>query len=911
MLPGTDTSLGAFGLLGIPVGEPDDAEVRTALGRQLGRLASHPQGSTAQADEVRLALHVAAAQLRDLRVRREIVAQLAKGAAGEVGGDAVLDELVLGLIALCGGWNSRSKRLVASVLHSYGKGHDELSRIVRSAGKREHARWHGVPRPAGETHPEVGAPTASLSPRGRVVLGVLSAALIMATAGLLAAVVSIQRERMQSSVVISDTDVQNDFEDHPVGIVPRFDAPDVSHDEDSADGGNRLVAHLKEIGRSIQSDPRRAVGLFRVAVGELSTHWTVYEREHVVAANQAVVVFIRDCVGPGVAGDAIDAVLAQGAGLFDPSRGTISADAIHPGVWSAAMAHRLEREPSIPRSSMQRIDWLLTYAIPVRAQDVGRGFWGGANASLSTLSGMMVPGRAGAARVDRYEPAWKAWLECVQASNEHQPSDGEQLALDSILFLLEEGAEPSLDDRAHAVLWVLLAALEWDASPTARESVVAWFDDAHVSVGDLSEVTAWIAGYAEVGGVEVDMALSATADIGSRQSLRDRYAGAWGLRTRRESSVLERRWAEDAQRALQDARAEESGVRALEAGVRLALLSQAAAQRWGGEDAAGETTLRDSPGRIQEALSSRGGEGNVRVDIKALTSDARGRDGEWAARFQEARRQSTDAIRSLGELLSRREPLGPADADMLAEAAFFATPEDVRGLAQRLVRERAGNVAVIYGLLEAGDQMPRTPGIKQMLEEVCGRALPGAQDPAFRAAARRAIVSRVLEMLAEQNHGVIDRLAAVLGEAYGARAGALGGGSGGASINTGIPSLASAREWEAWRSTARGFEGIGDVRKKIGDIDRRRTGRHALTRGSMQGFVAEQASIVEMMAVVVGQENASESERIGALLERFAGQRRVAQDIFQQILAGERAIVELWLIRFGDIRQEDQSGGKQ
>ncbi len=911
LLPGTDTSLGAFGLLGIAVGDPSEAEVHAALSRQLARLVQHPQGSTAQADEVRLALHVAAAQLRDPRVRKEIVALLQPGGDGAGDSDAALDEMILGLIAHCGGWNDRAKRLVASVLHSYGMGMDELSRIIRRAGRRERAKWDGEARALGEAHPEIGAPAAAVSGRGRIVLGALSAALILATVVLLVKVVTIQRERTAQAGTEIEQVEPDGLGAAMGGIVPRLDSSDSESAEDSVShGGEQLIARLDVVLRLIQSEPTRAIGEFQRVIDELARTWVDIEREHLVAANERVIRFVRDCSGRGMAGEAVGIVLGAGQNLYAVHLDTIRADDIRAGVWSVGMAYRLERERTIPRSSARLIDSMLSRAVQSRKGEPGRSYWAGASGSLETLAGWMLPGRdGGARRVDRYEEAWEAWIESVRAVNEHQPTEGERVVLHTAGLLLLEGAEPSQDDRAHSVLWLLLDGVTWEEDRPAREAVVAWFDDPGISVGDLAEVTTWIAGRGDGSGVGVDMVLSATAGAGSRQSLRDRYADAWGLRTRRETSVLENRWAEDARRVLDNARGRLDGERALEYAARLSLIAQAAVERWGGAVALGETTLRDGPARVQEALSVHRTQGIIAVDIKGLTMPARGIDGEWGARFQEARRNSADALRSLGELLGRREPLGSGDADVLAEAALFATPADVRQLAQRLVRERAGNPAVVYGLLEACDQMPRSPEIRQMIEEVCGRPLPGSQDPGFRMGARRALVARVWEMLAAQEHAVIDLLSVLLGKAYGARGEMLGSGVQQPTGAGDDPRWGAAREWDAWRGIAQGFEGIGGVRARIEQIERRRAGRVALARGAIQLFAAEQASVVEIMALVVEQENASDGEQIGAIMDRFAGERRVAADVFEQILAGERAVVELWLIRFGDRGVAEQQGG--
>lgn len=63
---------GPFALLGVEPGIADPAHIIAAVERQLRRVDEHPQASTPAGDEVRLALHAAAAQLMDPGVRRQM-----------------------------------------------------------------------------------------------------------------------------------------------------------------------------------------------------------------------------------------------------------------------------------------------------------------------------------------------------------------------------------------------------------------------------------------------------------------------------------------------------------------------------------------------------------------------------------------------------------------------------------------------------------------------------------------------------------------------------------------------------------------------------------------------------------------------------------------------------------------------
>src|SRR2546423_10516403 len=70
---GVEDPLGLLGLVGTPSGSLNEAGVIAALQRQLTRVGADPDALTPEADEVRLALHAAAARLLDPTTRRRML----------------------------------------------------------------------------------------------------------------------------------------------------------------------------------------------------------------------------------------------------------------------------------------------------------------------------------------------------------------------------------------------------------------------------------------------------------------------------------------------------------------------------------------------------------------------------------------------------------------------------------------------------------------------------------------------------------------------------------------------------------------------------------------------------------------------------------------------------------------------
>ncbi|MBL8746849.1 MAG: hypothetical protein JNK58_10895 [Phycisphaerae bacterium] len=108
-----------FGLLGLDPRNLSDNTINTALNRRLQRLALHPLSATPEAEEVRQALHVAAAQLRDPSVRAELVHDALIPRADPRPENSTdrsrLEQELLAAIAASGGWNARARARIAAI----------------------------------------------------------------------------------------------------------------------------------------------------------------------------------------------------------------------------------------------------------------------------------------------------------------------------------------------------------------------------------------------------------------------------------------------------------------------------------------------------------------------------------------------------------------------------------------------------------------------------------------------------------------------------------------------------------------------------------------------------------------------------------------------------------------------------
>lgn len=156
---------GPFDLLGVEPSLASDETVSNALKQRLDRLAAHPLGAGPEADEVRVALHVAAAQLRDPAVRAALIEERRLATArADVSPPAPIAELAddfraraMAAIASAGGWNRLALERVAAVALEHGLEPRRALGMLRGNPR------HPSPAPAREAS----LPAPAVHPRAR------------------------------------------------------------------------------------------------------------------------------------------------------------------------------------------------------------------------------------------------------------------------------------------------------------------------------------------------------------------------------------------------------------------------------------------------------------------------------------------------------------------------------------------------------------------------------------------------------------------------------------------------------------------------------------------------------------------------------------------------------------------------
>ncbi len=190
-----DPGEGPLGLLALTPETCDTESVRAALARQLQRVARHPEGGGPEADEVRLALHVAAAQLLDPNVREEVVQEWReyRGGVGSFAllpggprastidlsaapsrqsiagpsragpaGKAAFQRAALSALVQSGGWNKEAQGRIATLAAAYDLGAAETREALSGFATGLAARPAGTRARATAPTPE----SAATAPAG-------------------------------------------------------------------------------------------------------------------------------------------------------------------------------------------------------------------------------------------------------------------------------------------------------------------------------------------------------------------------------------------------------------------------------------------------------------------------------------------------------------------------------------------------------------------------------------------------------------------------------------------------------------------------------------------------------------------------------------------------------------------------
>ncbi len=929
-----------FDLLGLKPGEFTDAAVHEALERRLERLTGHTQGSSHDADEVRLALHAAAAQLLDPHVRAHLIQRAAMDKAGmtaqrPAAGHEIeaYRQAAMRVMALSRRLDRRSRRLLIGLAHAYGLTPAKARGVLRSLRSNRTSPLSASEPAAPATRQSTGGIYESIQEgaskemarvRQRARSALMGAiVVIVVMLGAAGVVFELTREttHRDRAGMAEDARSAADLNDTKQSARARDDAARARAFPDStpsvADSSETLPQEpvsaadardkLQRAIDLLSSDPGEAAFRFDRMTVYLAREWaSASEAETHSLVELIVEYFYRAAPGGEGQGRALASITQRAERLAPDARHLESAE-ILPAIWAVGVLNRLARGQDLSAQLHREVDFAIATALP-RGRPAGNAtFSTGVHAALLAALGRMPLEADPGARPGEFPLAWDYWLEASlwpprPAGAAGNPESDGRVASAIELFLVA-GASPALHSESRQVLETLLQSLDWDAPRgEARTRLLTWFDNPQIATADLAFISQSIVNSGQVRGAGADSSLTSAASRQRRRDVRDRLATLWGMRTTPETDSVALAWRRRATDALAMHDDSSSWIAMLWHAAIVARLNEVAAYHWEGKSSAASTALEQAAALSTSPVS------NVSPDRSPPGPAGVNSDGEWALSFLSRPRNDTEGrLELLESLRSRSDEIGPVDADVLAEAAFSHSSAAVRVSATTQLLARSHQKWALNGALEALLKAPATNAVSDSIESMTGQALPHVKDPGWRLNARRALVQALLVALTQDaSSREVDRLAIEIGRAYGGRVAGGDEGDGGG-INNTVAHESATELFRVWLQRAAQFERSERGEESTWAIERRMDGRLQLTGQPIGRFAAHQAGIAELMALVVAAERPGMASVVREVISELGESRRRASSVIMQIRDAELAQLQLWMIRYGHgLSEEDR-----
>lgn len=894
-------SAGPFSLLGISARDATPARIEAALQNRLDQVDQHRHAFTPEADEVRLELHTAAAQLLDPAVRAELL----RKTVGE---------------------QPPEHRPHIEPLSTDERVDFELSTTVQPPVTPASSPGVAAPptpynAPSWRDYPATIDPHEAGKQRTeRTAIFVLAIAGMLLVGVVLA--VAILSSRTPQGTQTTTAPTTNTLPYSPVSDVSIAEPKPSSAQSQSRTasppelqtGASSLartqfrepsvvIRAMRQLADDARRDPRSASTSVAGTLAPFADWWCEYDVGNRIAGIDASVEIFYALASSSDSAESSIAVLHQWS--QPASVAGVAPPASSPHPWRSAFAvgllMRLSNQAELPRPAVARVrDALNTTLGTGRSVEFGT-FDRGATLALRLLA-RRLSDPTSTENVNTSTVAKARVTDLViatRATTGDDPIATERLLVEALEYQLTNAPEPDQSLMVHAVIGELVGTIKWRTDGPARARLLEWFRSSAVSIADLNVATTALVTRSSAQGVEGTMILSIGATRDDRVRVRTLIAQAWGMS---DAELREQASSEfvTIARELIARTSDGTDLGTLASAAEAARLCDGARMIWLGDPAGAMPMLRDTA-QIVEAASRL-----ARTDTDPATRTTNSpTDAQWAMGYLQAERNIPLRIERLAQLANVSRPIGKVDAAVLVEQACYGSPASVRSTAQQWVRKLSQDPAVIEAMLDRLPTLPRTTQLSELIESVALTRLPKASHPRWEFTARRELVSRLLDSLAEQSATTgVDALAGIIAAAYDGQP---------AQGQPTTPTAANAarldaptrvldavrRSWEFWHAEAVPLAGSPAAPARLGEVERRRRSRLAVASSLLQEFAAEQTSLAELMCIVVAGERPQDAAQVREIFDQLTRERQQARHVFEQIKASEHAMLKLWIIRLG------------
>ena len=871
------------------------------------------------------------------------------------------DRLVLSILVAGGGWNARTRVLVAGLADQAGLDSTKLRKIV--VGLAGFMREQGVAGTLDEMSmaEPMPAATASLPAPGRVeaMLGRVSEgvgrefrgdttasrnrlvaifAIVAISIGAILVIAltapSPQVREIEKARMAAEQDRDEALASEPVpdpehvvtpsvrdGVVrpAQWERPPMFRGEESpatlvleADGLPVLEEDLVRLAGNLKFDPGRPAAArlaqWKHAIETMSTVWELLDSGRRATLVRGILEVLRWAEPPETARRLVaDLDLDPRAPIEDPLDSWRRA--FRAGVLGVVVLD--ETLPDTVRTEARRI------VQAKLAGSNGRHARGGPFAALAgrALDEAVEPLIAiiGVADDRVVGMAWERWLE---AQKKLRSGVGlQQSLLLATGRLLADGRGLATAGMSADVLGRLVQEIDWSGTGpdprSVREAYRSWFEDPSIESESTWVLASLLEGYRGIGWYRPEFVPDPVLGLDGRAAALGRALADWPTSRLTVASgevvpVDPDFLAQfdlllpEVRDLVATARTPIERLAAALAAERLALASTLIA----------DERLREAEavlGRIELQVES----GDSGIDREPLTSPIRrSNDGAWADKWKKAGRNGSERTALLDDL---RNDLAAGDLGPLDAAAVVA--EVWRGRSG--VREAARNIVlqqyqlgptVALRLLDTVGQAPMNAETLEFIEQYTRTPLPERSSEELDSMVRLALASHAASLL-DRDARVVDRFVREIGDSINARARARILATGGNPGRwDGRPEHAAVLAADAMRREASGlFLAIGSE-STIEDIDRRRIARRRLASDDVLRLVAAHAAEVDYLAFALEARVPGQRRSIAETVERARTGRAEASSGLQQIGFSALSLAELERVRMVP-RDADPLGG--
>ena len=844
---------GPFALLGLKHDIAINVQINRAVQRRLRQIDCHPHRSTPDADEVRLAIHSAASQLRDPTLREHLAQRWPEGNPIDLpkawAPRRAMHKLTPGLVqharrivGSSGGWNPVARRRLAHLARVNRLGAFEVVRAL-SAGRASTTRSgtsEAPPQP-------VRLPSPPDAQRGWIgaytVLGLLASTLVV-TASL-----QPSRPTVQTATLDPASSPAIVPESGATGAFPETYARErLSHYTAIAHELDRLVARAS-------TDPQGAAERFAEIYPRFLDRWTEFPLDALGRASVNIAELIVRLEDAGIPSQRLVPLL--GSAGVSPGREMIAAAVVEVTLASTQLT-------SETRSGLRTLRERLSDAPITPAQSV-RG-------SVVAIAEHLARTQTGD------DPAWwEAWLGGAMHASGSDGRERDRLILGALGARLRADEPPG--EGWFRVASMLVRSLAWRDGSDERFWLLEQFGDERVSTRRLAVLTKALVASSAAEGVDARMVLEGTANDPQREQMARSYQNAWFPPS--PQSDTDSGGQDDLLSQLRVATTtigtSIDDELALEVILDLTVLTLAAEMDHIGERLLSQELLQNPP-QLREGS---------RAALDRLLN-GNDEDNEWA---QLAVNIDTAAqLRPLIDRLLARDALGINAAHALVYLATTKPEPELRELATAQLVRASEQPGVLLAIDHALSEDRVSSRLDDLVVAVLGDQLPARTSQDWFHEARLIVLARLGESLSRQRHTRFGLLQRELETLFAMRLGLDG--------SVAVPQNEGPAHMLGMLNQSKRLAMESDrARRQLEQADAAAIVMRRRAQSPLHAYSAELVYALDLKRIELAMRYAGITASLDRVEEERLARVRSAGSVLQQIVHTQRAIAQLWAIQ--------------